>query len=314
MSSDFACRLPLDRIRDGERIDLVADEAECAAIAKRLDLISIERLEAHAVLAFDGREVRVSGRIRAALEQSCIATGEPVPTRIDEPFELTFLPEPGGRPDDEVELGPDEMPARTPKIPSASGTGWSRSGRSQAAATSAAAPSVPATLSPDEQGRRMSRSDAAVRNALACDASGCAAIHGPDRRDRTAVGGAGSREVASATSTDGSSSAATLPCRGPASIQRCTPAWGGARKVAAKAAMARTITPLETLAEPPFAITAAASARPTNQAAGLRSQVPGPAPSRTRPAEPRAIVPADAKANAPKVRKSWLAGWGARFI
>ena len=109
MSSDFACRLPLDRIRDGERIDLVADEAECAAIAKRLDLISIERLEAHAVLAFDGREVRVSGRIRAALEQSCIATGEPVPTRIDEPFELTFLPEPGGRPDDEVELGPDEM-------------------------------------------------------------------------------------------------------------------------------------------------------------------------------------------------------------
>ena len=109
MSSDFACRLPLDRIRDGERIDLVADEAECAAIAKRLDLISIERLEAHAVLAFDGREVRVSGRIRAALEQSCIATGEPMPTRIDEPFELTFLPEPGGRPDDEVELGPDEM-------------------------------------------------------------------------------------------------------------------------------------------------------------------------------------------------------------
>ena len=109
MSSDFACRLPLDRIRDGERIDLVADEAECAAIAKWLDLISIERLEAHAVLAFDGREVRVSGRIRAALEQSCIATGEPVPTRIDEPFELTFLPEPGGRPDDEVELGPDEM-------------------------------------------------------------------------------------------------------------------------------------------------------------------------------------------------------------
>jgi len=109
MSGDFACRLPLDRIRDGERIDLVADEAECAAIAKRLDLISIERLEAHAVLAFDGREMRVSGRIRAALEQSCIATGEPVPTRIDEPFELTFLPEPGGRPDDEVELGPDEM-------------------------------------------------------------------------------------------------------------------------------------------------------------------------------------------------------------
>lgn len=109
MSSDFACRLPLDRIRGGERIDLVADEGECSAIAKRLDLISIDRLEAHAVLARDGAEVRASGRIKAALEQSCIATGEPVPARIDEPFEIVFLPEPKGRPDEEVELGADEL-------------------------------------------------------------------------------------------------------------------------------------------------------------------------------------------------------------
>lgn len=109
MSSDFACRLPLDRIRDGERIDLTADAEECAALAKRLDLISIERLEAHAVLARDGKEVRASGRIRATLEQSCSATGEPVPARIDEPFDLIFLPEPTGRPDDEVELGADEL-------------------------------------------------------------------------------------------------------------------------------------------------------------------------------------------------------------
>jgi uncharacterized metal-binding protein YceD (DUF177 family) len=109
MSSDFACRLPLDRIRDGERIDLVADPQECAAIARRLDLIAIDRLEAHAVLARDGKEVRATGRIKAALEQSCIATGEPVPARIDEPFDLIFLPEPKGRSDDEVELGADEM-------------------------------------------------------------------------------------------------------------------------------------------------------------------------------------------------------------
>ena len=109
MSGDFACRLSLDRIRDGERIDLVADAEECAAIAKRLDLISINRLEAHAVLERDGKEVRATGRIKAALEQSCIATGEPVSARIDEPFDLNFLPEPKGRPDDEVELGADEM-------------------------------------------------------------------------------------------------------------------------------------------------------------------------------------------------------------
>lgn len=109
MSDDFSCRLPLDRIRGGERIDLVAGEEECAAIARRLDLNAVSRLEAHAVIERDGKEVRATGRIRAALEQRCVATGEPVPARVDEPFEILFLPEPQGRPDDEVELGSEEL-------------------------------------------------------------------------------------------------------------------------------------------------------------------------------------------------------------
>lgn len=109
MSDDFSCRLPLDRIRGGERIDLIAGEEECAAIARRLDLNSVSRLEAHAVIERDGKEVRASGRIKAALEQRCVATGEPVPARVDEPFEIIFLPEPQGRPDDEVELGAEEL-------------------------------------------------------------------------------------------------------------------------------------------------------------------------------------------------------------
>ena len=109
MSQDFAHRLPLDRIRDGERIDLVADEAECTAIAKRLGLPSIDRLEAHAVLERKGDKVRATGRIKSALAQNCVASGEPVPARVDEPFELLFVPEPRGRPDEEVELGAQEL-------------------------------------------------------------------------------------------------------------------------------------------------------------------------------------------------------------
>ena len=109
MSQDFAHRLPLDRIRGGERIDLIADEAECGAIAKRLDLAAIDRLEAHAVLARDGDEVRATGRIKSALTQFCAASGEPVPARIDEPFELRFMPEPSGKPDEELELGAQEL-------------------------------------------------------------------------------------------------------------------------------------------------------------------------------------------------------------
>lgn len=109
MSEDFTHRLPLDRIRGGERIDLVADDAECAAIARRLDLAAIDRLEAHAVLEREGDEVRATGRIKSALTQYCVASSEPVPARIDEPFELRFVPEPKGRPDDELELGAQEL-------------------------------------------------------------------------------------------------------------------------------------------------------------------------------------------------------------
>lgn len=109
MSDGFDCRLPLGQLRDGERVDLVASEEDCAAIARRLGLVAIERLEAHAVLERNGNKVRATGRIKAALDQACVATGEPVPARIDEPFDLLFLPEPKGRPDEEVELGADEM-------------------------------------------------------------------------------------------------------------------------------------------------------------------------------------------------------------
>jgi uncharacterized metal-binding protein YceD (DUF177 family) len=53
--------------------------------------------------------VRAAGRIKAALEQSCIASGEPVRAHVDEPFQLRFLPAPESRPDEEIELGAEEL-------------------------------------------------------------------------------------------------------------------------------------------------------------------------------------------------------------
>lgn len=108
--SDFAHRLPIDRIRDGDRTDLVATEEERAVLAERLGLSSLDRLEAHAVLARSGKSIRASGRVKSTLEQSCVATGEPVPASIDEPFELVFLPEPAiGGGDEEIELGESDL-------------------------------------------------------------------------------------------------------------------------------------------------------------------------------------------------------------
>lgn len=109
MSGGFSHRLSLDSIRDGERIDLVADDAERNDIAERLGIETLDRLDAHVTLERDGERLVARGRVRAALEQACVATGEPVAELIDEPFELVFLPERGtGRADEEIELSEDE--------------------------------------------------------------------------------------------------------------------------------------------------------------------------------------------------------------
>ena len=106
MNDRFAHHLRLDHIRDGERLDLVAEDAERRAIAERLGLGDLHRLEAHVTLARTGATVRADGRITATLEQSCVVTGEPVAGHVDEPFALVFMPEPeDSAPDDEIELG-----------------------------------------------------------------------------------------------------------------------------------------------------------------------------------------------------------------
>ena len=105
MTEEFAHRLPLNQIRDGERIDLVADEAERLKIADRLDLRSLDRLEAHATLERKGEIVRARGRLKAGLCQSCVVTGDPVDAHVDEAFDIYFLPEPSvGGTDEEIEL------------------------------------------------------------------------------------------------------------------------------------------------------------------------------------------------------------------
>ena len=102
-------RLTFDRLRDGERLELVAEDAERAELAARFGLLSLDRMEAHAAVERDGDVVRVKGRLRAQLEQACIATGEPCAQAIDEPFDLTFRPDPGVAPDEEIELEADEL-------------------------------------------------------------------------------------------------------------------------------------------------------------------------------------------------------------
>ena len=109
MSDSFAHQLRLDHVRDGERMELVADEAERGAIAKRLDLASLDRLEAHVCLDRTGDVVRAKGRLLASLDQSCVVTGDPVAAHVDEAFDVLVVPEPVAGPDEEVELGKGDL-------------------------------------------------------------------------------------------------------------------------------------------------------------------------------------------------------------
>jgi uncharacterized metal-binding protein YceD (DUF177 family) len=108
MSDSFAHALKIDSIRDGDRLDLTADESERNSTAKRLGLGAIDRREAHATLERKGEVVRAQGRLVASLEQSCVVTGEPVPAHVDEPFNLIFVPEPATGADEEIELGKED--------------------------------------------------------------------------------------------------------------------------------------------------------------------------------------------------------------
>lgn len=109
MSETFAAELAIGAIRSGDRVELCAGEDERRQIAERLGLASLAALQAHAVLERDGTAVTATGRLAAKVEQQCVATGEPVPAAIDEPFEVRFLPEPDSAHDAEVELGADEL-------------------------------------------------------------------------------------------------------------------------------------------------------------------------------------------------------------
>jgi uncharacterized metal-binding protein YceD (DUF177 family) len=109
MIDSFAHHLRLDQIGDGERLDITANDNERSAVAERLGLEAIARLEAHAVLSRTGDVVRAQGRLGASLTQTCVVTREPVAAHIDEPFDLMFIAEPqDGAPDEEVELGPQD--------------------------------------------------------------------------------------------------------------------------------------------------------------------------------------------------------------
>lgn len=106
---EFARPQRLDTIGGEARaVAVEADEAERAALAKRFDLIAIDRLAGDFTIRRDAAGILVEGRVSAGLTQACSVTGEPLTGTIDEPVSLRFVAA-GTESQEEIELGDEDI-------------------------------------------------------------------------------------------------------------------------------------------------------------------------------------------------------------
>lgn len=109
MTPEFSRIERLDSIGERERaIDIAADEAERAAVAKRFGLLSIDSLAGRFTVRREAAGVAVRGGVTASVVQACSVTGEPLPVTIDEPVALLFV-ESLADGEEEVELAGDAL-------------------------------------------------------------------------------------------------------------------------------------------------------------------------------------------------------------
>jgi uncharacterized metal-binding protein YceD (DUF177 family) len=109
VSVEFARPLRVDTIGDDARIvEIDANGEERAALAKRFELIGIDRLTGKFTIRRDAAGIVAEGRVAATVTQACSITGDPLPAIVDEPVALRFVPEDDAG-QDEVELGDSDI-------------------------------------------------------------------------------------------------------------------------------------------------------------------------------------------------------------
>jgi uncharacterized metal-binding protein YceD (DUF177 family) len=111
MTPEFSRPIRIDTLGGEARsLAVEAGEAERVDLARRFGLVAIDRLAAEAALTRSGDAVIAAGRLTAEVTQSCVATGEPVPERVEQSFRIEFRPPPeGGSAEEEIELSESEL-------------------------------------------------------------------------------------------------------------------------------------------------------------------------------------------------------------
>jgi uncharacterized metal-binding protein YceD (DUF177 family) len=91
---EFSRRFLRERLGGAPRVEqLVADAAERAALSARFGLVALDRLEADVRLEAVPDGIACRGRLKAAVVQACVVSGEPVAALVDVPFDLLFARE-----------------------------------------------------------------------------------------------------------------------------------------------------------------------------------------------------------------------------
>ncbi len=106
---EFSRAYRLDALSDDKKVEIEADDAERAALAKRFGLFSLSQLSASATLHNGTQGVDAKGRVKARGGQICVVTGEPVPFKINDSFAIRFVPPDAPAGEEEFELSEADL-------------------------------------------------------------------------------------------------------------------------------------------------------------------------------------------------------------
>ena len=93
MSAPELSRIVKARALPAEPVVITASDEERAALATRFGLPQVKQLVASVDLEKDGKAIRATGSLKAAIIQSCAISGEEFPVSISEPLALRFVEE-----------------------------------------------------------------------------------------------------------------------------------------------------------------------------------------------------------------------------
>lgn len=109
MTPEFYRPVRIDTIGERDRaVEIEATAAERTALARRFDLIAVDRLVGTYQLRREGAHILASGIVTAKVVQACSVTDDPIPVTIEEQVALRFA-EDVVTEGDEVELSVDAL-------------------------------------------------------------------------------------------------------------------------------------------------------------------------------------------------------------